>query len=319
MTAPTGDSEINTEVRGEGSENPEFPNTRSTSGCRDELRRCFPDLQVASIVSIPELGADSDVVVVNEEWVFRLPRNPKVVALITKEIALLPELAPTLPVAVPRFEFVCEESAIVGYRMIRGEPLSADLIAEAGDYVVGTELGRFLTSLHSFPVATAQRLGVPDAPAEPARCLETCERFRSVVGPMISTAERRAAEAIMNEVFDDPDAFSFEPVLVHTELNSEHLLFSDRARLAGVIDWSDCAIGDPVLDITWLVNEERGSLGSALLSAYERPRDPAFERRARLYFQIIGPFWQIEFGVESGQSDYISNGVATLRERLEAL
>lgn len=319
MTAPTEDSEINAEVQGEVPPDPEFPNTRSISGCRDELRSCFPTLQVESIVPIPEPGADSDVVVVNEEWIFRLPRNPKVVALITKEIALLPELAPTLPVAVPRFEFVCEESAIVGYRMIRGQPLSADLIAEAGDDVVGTELGSFLTSLHSFPVATAQRLGVPEAPPEPARCLEACQGFRSVVGPMIGTAERQAAEAIMNDVFEDPDAFSFVPVLLHTELNPEHLLFSDRARLAGVIDWSDCAIGDPVLDINWLVNELSSALGSALLSAYERPRDPAFERRARLYFQILGPFWEIEFGMESGQDDYVSSGLATLRARLGVL
>ena len=51
-------------------------------------------------------GYDYEVVVVDDEWVFRFPRRPGVEETLEVEIALLPALAPAVPVAVPVFEHV---------------------------------------------------------------------------------------------------------------------------------------------------------------------------------------------------------------------
>lgn len=73
----------------------------------------------------------------------RWPRHRLAVEEIEKEVALLPALAPHLPVEVPRFEYVSREPWLVAYRFIRGEPL----VAEDPDGV-----RTFLETLHTIDV-----------------------------------------------------------------------------------------------------------------------------------------------------------------------
>src|SRR5688572_1250738 len=117
----------------------------------DLLRTRFPALEVRD-VRIVENGWDSLVLDLDGEWIFRFPRRPEVEQWMECEIALLPELAATLPVAVPRFEFVARNGVVcVGHRKLAGVPASAN-IGERG----GEDLGRFLSALHRFPVERAR-------------------------------------------------------------------------------------------------------------------------------------------------------------------
>src|SRR3954467_12842967 len=50
-------------------------------------------------------GWDNTVFLVGGEWVFRFPRRSVAVPGVRREIGLLPELAPRLPLPVPRPEF----------------------------------------------------------------------------------------------------------------------------------------------------------------------------------------------------------------------
>ena len=75
-----------------------------------------------TIVEIDD-GYDFKVAIVDDEWVFRFPRRPGVEEALKLEIAILPALAPALPVDVPSFEHVSGDPLFVGYRLIRGDPL----------------------------------------------------------------------------------------------------------------------------------------------------------------------------------------------------
>lgn len=141
---------------------------------RARLLECFPELQVNSISEIPG-GWDSDVLVVNERWVFRLPKRPEVKEWITKEISLLPQLEPVLPVPVPRFEFVCPEHGVVGYTKIEGTPLIRGLFPNVAMKRLARQLGAFLTALHRFPVSRARERRFwerpPDVEERPLRLM----------------------------------------------------------------------------------------------------------------------------------------------------
>ena len=67
-------------------------------------------------------GYDFEVAIVDDEWVFRFPRRAGVEEALELEIAVLPALAPVLPVDVPSFELVARDPLFVGYRLIRGRP-----------------------------------------------------------------------------------------------------------------------------------------------------------------------------------------------------
>jgi len=81
----------------------------------------------------------------DNEWIIRFPRRPEVEQWVEREIGLLPELAPTLPVAVPHFDLVGRNGLVcVGHRKIIGSPAKADLGERTGE-----DIARFLSALHS--------------------------------------------------------------------------------------------------------------------------------------------------------------------------
>jgi aminoglycoside phosphotransferase (APT) family kinase protein len=86
-------------------------------------------------------GYDFEVAIVDDEWVFRFPRRRGVEEALELELALLPALAPALPVAVPSFEHVSREPFFVAYRLLRGRPLADE--DPAG-------VRAFLEALHGF-------------------------------------------------------------------------------------------------------------------------------------------------------------------------
>ncbi|MGH3050164.1 MAG: phosphotransferase, partial [Gaiellaceae bacterium] len=182
-----------------------------------------------------EEGYDFLVALVDSEWAFRFPLRPEPARALELEIALLPALAPALPVPVPRFEHVVREPELcVAYRLIDGEPLR-DEDPEG--------VAAFLTALHAFDAD-----GLPvSRPDWRAAFAEQCERFRGTVVPLLDADERGRAEQLFAEV---ETLTGFQPALVHGDLGPEHLRCRG-GRLVGVIDWGDARIGDPALDYSW--------------------------------------------------------------------
>ena len=53
----------------------------------------------------------------------------------------------------------------------------------------------------------------------------------------------------LERALDVPSRADFAPVFVHGDLYSRHLLVDDAGRPCGVIDWGDCHVGDPAVDL----------------------------------------------------------------------
>jgi len=240
-----------------------------------------------SLVEI-DCGYDFKVVVVDDAWVFRIPRREGVVPALEAEIALLPTLAAALPVEVPRFELVSQEPPFVAYRFLRGTPL----VDEDGDGVRA-----FLTALHGLDALTlpAPRPDWVDA------YREQCAEFERLVLPELSAEEQRRARAFFAEA---ETLVGFEPALVHGDLGREHLLVRD-GRLAAVIDWGDMRIGDPALDYAWLLHGPFPGWDV----------DDELRRRARFYHRL-GPWFEAHYGLFTGRPASVQRGLEGIRARL---
>ncbi len=89
------------------------------------VRAAAPEVDVSDAVAV-EGGWDSFVLDTGA-WIFKFPRRPEVEPALRAEIALLASIAPALPAAVPRFEYVAEEPVLfAGYRKIEGDPLTPE-------------------------------------------------------------------------------------------------------------------------------------------------------------------------------------------------
>jgi aminoglycoside phosphotransferase (APT) family kinase protein len=71
-------------------------------------------LQMLEPLAENDDGWDFKVLIVDDEWVLRIPRDGRAAAKLAKEAELLPELAPSLPVETPRFRARLDGSALRG-------------------------------------------------------------------------------------------------------------------------------------------------------------------------------------------------------------
>ena len=233
-------------------------------------------------------GYDFEVAIVDDEWVFRFPRRYGVEEALELEIALLPALAPALPVKVPSFEHISRDPLFVGYRLLRGEPL----VDEDADGVRA-----FLDALHALDPS-----GLPVELCDWVDSYrEQCGKFERLVLPLLDQDRRLEAKRLFGEV---ETLVGFEPALLHADLGPAHLLVRD-GRLAGVIDWGDTRVGDPALDYAWLLNGPFPDWDV----------DPDLRRRARFYHRL-GPWYEAHYGLFTNQPAHTELGLAGIQARL---
>jgi aminoglycoside phosphotransferase (APT) family kinase protein len=238
-----------------------------------------------SLVEIDD-GYDFKVVIVDERWVVRMPRRAQVVEALEQEIALLPVLAASLPVAVPRFELVSHEPPFVVYRLLAGRPLVDEDSAGAR---------AFLEALHAVETDVLPPLDWI------AAYRGNCADFERLVLPLLDVDERRRARGLFAEV---ETLAGFEPRVIHGDLGPSHLLV-DGGRLRGVIDWGDARRGDPALDYAWLLNVPFPGWDV----------DDELRRRSRFYHRL-GPWFEAHHGLLAGRDEHVAGGLAGIRTRL---
>lgn len=259
----------------------------------------FPELLVDTIEYMVE-GKDNLICLVNGELIFRFPKRDSANQKLLMEIKLLPELAPTLPVPIPHFSYRSITPippfpyAFVGYEKLKGRQLSEYMPGIWQETWWPPTIGAFLTALHRFPAKRALLLGVPGGGANNWR-----KRYRKMyavvqerVYPELSGSQQGAIARYFGDFLDNDSNFDFEPVLLHGDLYSHHILLDvDSKQVSGVIDFSECMIGDPVFDIR-----------NAWEPYYKGKRDPAWEHRREFYYKLQ-PLVEAAFSEEWGLVD----------------
>jgi aminoglycoside 2''-phosphotransferase len=281
----------------------------------EQIERCAPEIGIYRRNSITPIlnGWDSIVIDVDGEYIFRFPRSAVVREWHRKESLLLPELAPTLPVSIPSFEYIWLDDpdptrCFVGYRKIHGVCLTDDLMNYSG--IVG-QLADFLRALHRFPTEAATRLQVPSPTANDWReeHLSFYAWIKGQVFPLLTLAQIERACEIWEPYLADPANFQFQPVLIHHDLGPEHILCDPhQARITGIIDWGDVTLGDPALDFAGLSYLDNPQALGQVIRQYAGADEQLIEKRARWYLKI-GPFHQVRYGIEMGNSSSLEEGI----------
>lgn len=233
------------------------------------IERRFPALDARSLRRVGA-GWDNVVWATADGVAFRFPRRRVAVPGVEREIAMLPALAPRLPLAIPDAAYAGAPSVRYpwpwfGSRLIAGREIAAVRLDGAARVALAARLGTFLRTLHDVDLAGADEL-----PADPwdrthmaVRVPRTREALAGVarlwtapswVGELLAEAERLPAP--------EPSA------LVHGDLHVRHVLVGETGVPTGIIDWGDLCRADPSADLSlyWSLLPPAGR--DAFLGAY---------------------------------------------------
>jgi aminoglycoside 2''-phosphotransferase len=214
------------------------------------------------------VGTESAAFRVDGDWVVRFPVAPRAQASLATELALLPALAPRLPVAVPRPEHVAERDGrlvFAAYRALEGAPLSDAALgvlppparARALD-----ELAALLDAIHRFPLESARAAGVS---------------FALLHGGFHPAQERLVHGLPERRAFERAQPPAAPPVLLHADIKPDHLLHDPASgALTGLLDWGDVSLGHPEFDLAII----SAFCGPATLRGLLDRLDPAGAERA---------------------------------------
>jgi aminoglycoside phosphotransferase (APT) family kinase protein len=246
-----------------------------------------PQLAGAAVVPLAA-GWDNTVVAVGNEWAFRFPRRAFALPGVRREIAVLPRIAPLLPLPVPVPEVVGSDGdpgepwPFTGARMLPGRELADAGLADGARVPAAAAIGAFLRVLHSPVVRAAAAVELPVDPLGRACPASRLAHTRAALDGLVASgtwAGDPAVDALLERAagLDGPRG---APVLVHGDLHSRHLLVDEAGRPSGVIDWGDVCLADPAVDLSLGYAAFAGPARAAFLAAYG-PVDPERALRAQ--------------------------------------
>ena len=244
-----------------------------------QLLAQFPELEVESVRPFAE-GWDYTIWLVNELWTFRFPRREIAVPGVRREIAVLPELAPLLPIPVPAPVFVGRPAGgfpwpFFGSELLPGRELGEATLDDPTRVEIGRSLARFLRRLHDAEVTH-------ELPADGNRRADMSVRVPKTREQLqeLEAAGLWQRAAPVDRLLEAAEGLppSDAVAVVHGDLHFRQVLVGDDGSPTGVIDWVDVCQSDPATDLSMLWSYLPRQGREAFLSEYGSVSDDQLMR-----------------------------------------
>ncbi|KAB2354226.1 aminoglycoside phosphotransferase family protein [Actinomadura montaniterrae] len=210
------------------------------------VRGRFPEWAALPVERVASGGTVNAVYRLGSALSVRLPLTAGGVRALSHETRWLPELAPSLPVAIPSVAGTGGPAEGFPFpwavhRWLDGSPPT--------EGQAGVELARDLAGF----VLALRKTGVPGGPAAyrggPLASVDA--GMRSAVDELRRTDEPFDTAAILASWDQSLRAptWTGPPRWLHSDLMPSNLLVDAAGRLSGVLDFATCGIGDPACDL----------------------------------------------------------------------
>ncbi len=280
----------------------------------------LPELAGRPLEHIAE-GWDNDVYLVDGSWVVRFPRRAVAVPGVQREIALLPRLAPRLPLPIPVPTLLGRPDdgypwPFVASPYLPGTEPAHAVLDDAARSALAIPLAGFLRALHAPALAAELRSELPVDPMRRAdmacRVPMTHQRLAEAASGGVVDLRAAAHDLLVDALDLPPDV----PVAVaHGDLHLRHLLIAADGSAAGVIDWGDLCLADPSIDLVLAWGLLPPAARPTFRAAYG-PIDDAGWRRARVLSLFLSLVLAI-YGRATDDASLEAEAVGAARRTLE--
>jgi len=281
----------------------------------EQIQEHLPKFDLAS-VRLNRDGLVNDIVIVNNEWVFRFPKDEAGKQLMAREAGLLDLIRRHVDMPVPHFERCTDDYAV--YRFIAGVPLDRNTILRQDDPTqsqLADQLATFLRQLHAIPKDALTQHSFPNAHGNGTRedWAARLSQIEHDIYPLLWADQKRWVAELFAPVLDGRlDMHEYDPVLIHDDLASYHILFDPTTkRINGLIDFGTAKLGDPASDFALIIN----ALGERFLRRMQTfyPAIEAALDRARFKAGMLELGWVAE-GLRTNDPSWFTVHIGRARD-----
>lgn len=283
------------------------------------IKEVYPQFTITSAVR-NRIGQNNDVIIVNNEWIFRFPKYGDGIDQLERETALLHAIKPymSLTIPEPRFQQFHHKSVgyvFSGYPLLAGETLTRELFLEVQRdrdvRILAEQLGTFLRQLHHFPVPDSLQEHF-DACADMHVILS--QLYQDIQEKLFVYMQREARQKISHcfeAYLSDASHFQFQACLVHGDFGGTNILYDkNHHKIAAILDFGNSGLGDPAYDFAGLIS----SYGEDFLELFS-PVYPDLSQvieRSRFYRSTFA-LQEALFGLEHADPQAFQAGIAPYR------
>jgi aminoglycoside 2''-phosphotransferase len=289
-----------------------YRNVSDLSTYPERIRQIAPEIGINS-VNLNSEGLLNDIVVVNDEFIFRFPKHDYAFKHLKDEARILRSLQNYITLQIPSPLYETNDCLV--YRMIPGETLRRDILMKlptSDQQVIANQLGQFFKELHGVPIN--DEIPMADALMKYEGWVNAYERIREKVFPLLLPHVRDWVREHFESHLADCSNFEYELRMVDTDIPPYHIMYEKERRLInGIIDFGCAGLGDPAIDFGVIIYHYGESFMEKLFVSY--PEAEIYVKRARFYAGAHEARWLLTglerndpgwFGVHLGSAKDVS-------------
>ena len=261
-----------------------------------EISKNFPDIIVKKYNRI-DTGWMNQIIVVNDELVFRFPRTASAIKKLAMELKLLSVLKQS-PVNLPEYKFIhMEYPFFAGYKIIKG-----DTVENARSLSVNV-LNDFIAVLNYMGTFKIDSLKGTLLPLHNASSWIRYEK--SLMSSFQASLEENTGTEYFNEIFSlldiaMSDLNDCDISLIHGDLSRGNVILNRKhSRINGIIDWSDASYGDLALDIAAIIDGFPLRYLPYILQNFSNNFSTRALKRI-LFYRLVSPLYRAYFLQQTG-------------------
>lgn len=280
------------------------------------LQSLYPELQINSVY-INEIGQNNDVLIVNDNIVFRFPKYEKGIQKLRIEKQLLERIRPFITLQIPNpsyqgFQDEVPGKVFAGYEMIEGDPFLKNIFTEINDekqlQTLACTLARFLKELHEIPLSTFEGIMQYDTTDMYSEINSLYSQLKDYVYPYMREEAKKEVSKSFEMHLNEESHFNFTPSLVHGDFGMTNILYSATKKdISGVLDFGGASIGDPAYDFAGIL----ASYGEEFLQLFKAYYPNLEAVKERMYFyKSTFALQEALFGVLNNDKKAFEAGIA---------
>lgn len=288
---------------------------------RETIEDNFEDFTVHNIKKLGE-GWMSNAYLLNDEYVFRFPKEKEGNVDLEKEIKALPILREKITLQIPNFEYVGKQIngfKFVGYKILKGKILDKEefnILSSDIKSKLANQIANFMNEINLVQINNYRNFNVciNDFYVD---YMDTFSELKEKVFPIFNIDLQYYITRKFEEYLNNRVNFNYIPKLIHADLSLNHMLYNEERReFTGIIDFGDMHIGDPDFDYVYLLDDCGIDFTKEVMKL--RKQDDIESRLRKVsFFLTVDNVGIVLEGIRISNKRMIEDGIKTLREEME--